>query len=198
VSLASRLLAPLTGKRTRLGLFRHPSTEIILDLENDTNAELFRKFKEGISRAPKELHVELVGVGYPSPDIVLAIWDLVEASKELGLSVSTWARSSLYDSGLLLWLMGDKRRIRRSTGFFQISCIDRLDREDWGTWKSQTPHMVFSEPGWVSNYREVFRLMNQFIPARELADKRQKMEVLAEYGLLQGQASDWELVLKTD
>jgi hypothetical protein len=191
VSFVARFLAPVTGKRTRPGLFSNPPAEIILDLENDTNAELFRKFKEGISRAPKELHVELVGVGHPSPDISLAIWDLVQASKECGLRVSTWARSSLYDAGLLLWLLGDKRRIRRNTGFFLISCIDRLDQEDWGTWKSDTPHMIFSEPGWVSNYREVFRLMNQFIPARELADKRQKMEVLGEYGLLDGQGDHW-------
>lgn len=188
MSLSAWLISSLQPKRTRQEkVFYNPPTEALLDLETDTNAELFRKVRDPLRNYPSEIHLELVGVGHPSPDIALAIWDLIEAGKALGLGVSTHARSTLYDAGLLIWLAGDKRRIRRHSGFFQISCLDRLEKERWSSSESDTPHMVFSEPGWVAHYREVFRLMNQFIPARELADKRHKLEVLGEYGLLEGQ-----------
>ena len=91
--------------------------EITLNLESESNFELFQTVKSALRAAalakkPKILSIDLVGVRQISQDIVLAIWDLVQDAKKGGLKVITRAYSSLYDGSLLLTA---HRRYKKNT-----------------------------------------------------------------------------------
>jgi len=156
--------------------------EVELDLDSDSNGDLFAKIKKAIGKSPKVISLEIVGTGNISQDMALVIWDLVQDAKKTGIRFITKARSSLYDGSLLLLLLGDARSVR-STGFFQIDSLNRLENNDWSEFESRKPSCI-DVPAWVTNYREVFQIMNQYIPAEELADKRIPLVKLGEYGLL--------------
>jgi hypothetical protein len=166
--------------------------EITLNLESESNFELFQTVKSALAKKPKILSIDLVGVRQISQDIVLAIWDLVQDAKKGGLKVITRAYSSLYDGSLLLLLIGDIRRIRKNTAFIQLDSLKRLESTDF----SDLPRKlcVIDEPAWLFNYRHVVKIMNHYIPVEELADKRLPMEVLGEYGLLDSVEEETELV----
>ena len=156
--------------------------EVELNLDSDSNGELFAKFKKAIEKSPKVISLEIIGIGNISQDMALVIWDLVQDAKKTGIRFITKARSSLYDGSLLLLLLGDARSVR-STGFFQIDSLNRLENNDWSEFESRKPSCI-NVPAWVTNYRQVFQIMNQYIPAEELADKRIPLVKLGEYGLL--------------
>jgi hypothetical protein len=161
---------------------RSSLVEVELNLDSDSSGELFTKIKKAIGKSPKVISLEIVGTGNISQDMALVIWDLVHDAKKTGVRFITKARSSLYDGSLLLLLLGDARTVR-STGFFQIDSLNRLENKDWSEFESRKPSCI-DIPAWVTNYRQVFQIMNQYIPAEELADKRIPLVKLGEYGLL--------------
>jgi len=162
--------------------------EVELDLDSDSNGDLFAKIKKAIRKSPKVISLEIVGTGNISQDMALVIWDLVQDAKKTGIRFITKARSSLYDGSLLLLLLGDARSVR-STGFFQIDSLNRLENSDWSECERRKPSSI-DVPPWVTNYRQVFQIMNQYIPAEELADKRIPMSKLEEFGLLDNEEQE--------
>ena len=82
--------------------------EVELNLDSDSNGELFSKIKKAIKKSPKVISIEVVGVGNISQDMALAIWDIVQDAKKTGIQFITTARSSLYDGSVLLLLLGWK------------------------------------------------------------------------------------------
>ena len=192
----SRFYPETRGKKVN---FLHPNwqslmssyVEITLNLESESNFELFKTVRSALVKKPKILYIELVGVRQISQDIVLAIWDMVQDAKKGGLKVITKAYSSLYDGSVLLLLLGDIRRIRRHTAFIQLDSLKRLENTDFSEISRKT--CVIEEPAWIFNYRNVVKIMNQFLPVEELSDKRLPMEVLGEYGLLGSDEDEVEL-----
>jgi hypothetical protein len=188
--LIGYLVAARFSKRKVYG--KGKTSEILLNLESDSNVELYQKVKTAIEQKPTELLIELVGVGNISQDIALAIYDLVQDAKNSGLKVATVSRSSLYDGSLLLWILGDKRRIRSNTAFFQLDSLKRLEETDWSDCERVAIRTI-KEPAWVCNYRQVVKILNQYIPVEELADRRIPMDILREYGLIDSEETDKEL-----
>jgi hypothetical protein len=171
---------------------KNQTSEILLNLESDTSVELYQKVKIALDRKPTDLVIELVGIGNISQDIALAIYDLVQDAKNSGLKVATVSRSSLYDGSLLLWLLGDNRRIRSNTAFFQLDSLKRLEETDWSDCERVAIRTI-KEPAWVCNYGQVVKILNQYIPVEELADRRIPMDVLSEYGLIDSEETDKQL-----
>lgn len=171
-----------TTKFLNLAFNRKSKIEVQLNLESDSSVELYTKVKNAVKKSPKVIAIEIIGIGHISQDIVLAIWELVQEAKKSGVRFTSAAKSSLYDGSVLLLLLGDAISVR-STAFFQIDSLERLKNNDWSDDESRKS-MPINEPAWVTNYREVFKIMNQFLPVEELADKRVPMIKLQEYGLL--------------
>jgi len=171
------------------------SQVVLLDLQSDTGCEMFRKVRLALRNKPKALRLELVGAGEFSQDIVLAIHSLLIDAKKGGLKLTTQAHSSLYNGSLLLWLVGEKRIIRSNTAFFEVDRTEDEEDDDLDfISEERTPFLNRREMVYQSNFKEIVRLIDEYIPVKELAGQRLEMKELSEYGLVDSESTDKQLL----
>ncbi len=171
------------------------SPEILLNLHSDSGCEMFQKVRHALRKKPRTLKLELVGAGEFSQDMVLATHSLLIEAKRGGLKLTTQAHSSLCNGSLLLWLIGDKRIIRSNTAFFEVDGIDEQSDDDSDCMSEEdTPFLNRQERVYQSNFREIIRLINEYLPVKELAGRRLEMRELTDYGLLDSEAGDLQLL----
>lgn len=142
--------------------------------------------ESALEKEPKLLKLQLIGPSVMASDKALLLYDaLMHRSPTTRLI--THARSCLLDATVLLWLAGDERRIRETT-WIQMDSLERLlDTEPWKNPEAARRRSInkfITEPAWVTDYRTAARILNEYLPLEEVADRPLYKMELEEMGLL--------------
>jgi len=145
---------------------------VFIDAGDGFHSDPFNAIYWAIQKRPKKLVIQLAGGGKIAHETVLSCYYLLQAAKQKGLKVKTVAWGSLIDGALLLFLCGDNRTVANPSAFFEISSLQRLQEIDWHSYDTQAQWEYKQQLKYIDLYREVFRLLNAFIPAEEVSDIR--------------------------
>ena len=161
---------------------------------NSYYIERTAKLEKALARRPRRFQIDLIGDGEIAAD-----WALLIRSILLQRSPRTWlitnARSSLQGGSVLVWLLGDHRMIRDDARVF-FRCVDMSETgeaDENEVWKESDLKYVdsFSETDPEdSDYIKVLRLIDEFLPVKELADKVINVPVLRQFGLVENEKLD--------
>src|ERR1035441_6972543 len=169
----------MKSKRTK-GARRH--SKLLLKLSSWGNyIDEAYQLESMLAKKPARLQIEFVGSGEIPPDSALLMRSML-LKRSPQTRIVTHARSSLQGATLLIWLLGDTRRIREdarfhfrpagpfvaddaSTGWKDRSCFDADDMEE-------------------EDYVRVLHAINEFLPVKELAGRPVEASVLKEFGLI--------------
>src|SRR6185436_13500979 len=109
--------------------------------------------------------------------------------------IVTNARSSLQGGSVLVWLSGDSRVIRHDARVFfrRIEQSDDDEADKDGAWKETEPKYSDSysetEPE-EADYAEMLKVIDEFLPVKELAGRPIKVPVLRQFGLVENEKLD--------
>lgn len=163
--------------------------------ECDSSRELAAfagELEEAIAQKPQKIILNFVGMMTMSSDAVLLLHDvLCQRSPETKLVVK--ARSPLQGSAILLWLAGDERHIRPTAWMrFEIKKPmrrRRFPRDEFGVdWWEQEAGEGGAEVA-SPNAQAILKLMDRYIPVRQLSGCMLTPHILGEYRLLDHCAS---------
>jgi hypothetical protein len=158
-----------------------------------SGVELVAKLEAALQKKPRRLQLDLVGVGEISPDAALRIRAAlrVRAPK---ITVITNACSSLQNGAVLVWLLGDERRIRDdATIYFRRANLGMLQfAEVDGNWNEEQAYCdSYSAPEpEEGDYARVLQHIDEFLPVRELVGKLVGASVLRQFGLIENERVD--------
>jgi hypothetical protein len=166
----------------------------VLNYGNSYYIERIARLEAALARRPRQLEIELLGVGEIPADTALLIRSiLLERSRRTRLI--TRARSSLQGATVLVWLLGDERIMREdSRMFFRPASLPDEDEMDWHkVWKYGELKYVDSysetDPE-EADYARVLELINEFLPVKELAGRLIGQPVLRQFGLVENEKLD--------
>jgi len=166
----------------------------ILAYGNSYYIERIAELEAALSRKPRMLQIDMVGVGEIPADSALLIRSvLMVRSPET--RIITNARSSLQGGSVLVWLLGDSRIIRDDAKlFFRRATLS----EDSGPkqneiWNNDEPEFCDSFSGIdpeEGDYARVLQCINEFLPVKELAGCLIEVPVLRQFGLVENEQVD--------
>jgi hypothetical protein len=157
-----------------------------LNLAEENIVTQLSLLESALEKEPLFFNLQLIGPAVMASDKALLLYDaLMQRSPRTRLI--TYARSCLLDATVLLWLAGDERKIRE-TAWIQMDSLERLlDTEPWKNpevARRRSISKFVTEPAWVTDYRTAARLLNEYLPLEEVADRPIFRAELAELGLL--------------
>jgi hypothetical protein len=175
--------------KTRTSSNPRPFKLEIFTYGNSYYIDRVAELEKALARKPKRLQLDLVGVGEISADAALRIRAALLA-RSPKTQIITHAHSSLQNGSVLVWLLGDQRRIRDdATVSFRRANLTGLkvaDPEE--AWKIETPDYADSysdvEPE-EADYARVLQLINEFLPVTELVGRIVGVPVLRQFGLVE-------------
>lgn len=152
------------------------------------------KLEKALARRPRRFQIDLVGDGEVAADWALLIRSIL-LQRSPRTRLITNARSSLQGGSALVWLLGDKRIIRDDARVFfrRVDMSETNDADVNEVWKESDLKYVdsFSEADPEdSDYIKVLRLIDEFLPVRELAGKVINVPVLRQFGLVENEKLD--------
>jgi hypothetical protein len=156
--------------------------------------ERIEKLEKALARRPRQFQINLVGRGEIPADWALLIRSIL-LQRPSRTRLVTNARSSLQGGSVLVWLMGDRRVIRYDARvFFRRADMSETNEADENeVWKESDLKYVdsFSETDPEdSDYVKVLRLIDEFLPVRELAGKVVNVPMLRQFGLVENEKLD--------
>src|ERR1700744_4285752 len=154
----------------------------LLDYGNHYYIERVAALERLLARKPRRLKIELIGEGEIPADIALLIRSILLGRKR-GTQVTMHARSSLQNGSVLVWLLGDQRLIREDARvFFRAACLpDAVEDEVWKDKELFGRSASEVDPEEYDQGR-LLELINEFLPAKELAGKIVGLPVLRQFG----------------
>jgi hypothetical protein len=175
--------------KTRTSSNPRPFKLEIFTYGNSYYIDRVAELEKALARKPRRLQLDLVGVGEISADAALRIRAALLA-RSPKTQIITHAHSSLQNGSVLVWLLGDQRRIRDdATVSFRRANLTGLkvaDPEE--AWKIETPDYADSysdvEPE-EADYARVLQLINEFLPVTELVGRIVGVPVLRQFGLVE-------------
>ena len=151
------------------------------------------RLEAALARKPRELQIDLVGIGEIPADAALLIRSVL-VRRPANTRIITNARSSLQNASVLVWLLGDTRLIRDDARvYFRPLDLSELgDPDEDETWKDRqlklwNPPGIDPEEG---DYARVLELLNEYLPVRELAGRLIDVPVLKQFGLVENEKVD--------
>lgn len=154
--------------------------------------ERIRKLEAVLARKPREVLIEMVGIGEIPADSALLMRSVL-MNRSPKTRIVTNARSSLQGASVLVWLMGDRRLIRGDARlFFRQSALSE-NGETKDVWKDD------AQKSWDSSdeidpeeadYAKVLQAINEFLPVRELAGRLIHLPILRQFGLVENEKVD--------
>lgn len=163
----------------------HEKLTLSLDSWDDYHDEI-RKLERLLVKKPASVELELIGIGEMPPDSAL-IFRSVLAVRPRRTRIVTHARSSLKDSTVLLWLLGD-RRMMRDDAHFLITAAGPYESPDHGpaVWRGPADETDVEEVDYV----RVLHQINEYLPVREIAGQLIGRETLRQFGLVEHEETD--------
>src|SRR6266516_2069704 len=170
--------------QSRRGLRRFQQE--VLYYGNSHYTERIAHLETALSRKPRMLQLDMVGVGEISADAALPIRSALMA-RSPKTKIITNSRPSLQNGSVLVWLLGDHRIILDdATLYFRRANLSEIKTaEPDEVWKDDEPKFCDSysevdpEEG---DYARVLQLINEFVPVKELAGRFIGMPVLRQFG----------------
>ena len=156
--------------------------------------ERVAQLEKALARRPRRFQIDLMGRGEIAADWALLIRSIL-LRRPSRTQLITNARSSLQGGSVLVWLMGDRRVIRDDARVFfrRVDMSETNEADENETWKESDLKYVdsFSETDPEdSDYVKVLRLIDEFLPVKELAGKIINVPVLRQFGLVENEKLD--------
>jgi hypothetical protein len=160
----------------------------LLHCGNSYYIERMAALEKALARKPRLLQIDLLGEGDLGADWALMMRSLLN-QRAARTQVITNARSSLQNSTVLVWLLGDRRLIRDDARIF-------LRRANISEDDNTAPEKVWFEDDlkYVDSYSEidpeeadyakVLQLINGFLPVKELVGRVIDVPALRQFGLV--------------
>jgi len=176
--------------KSKQGLHRFPLS--LLHYGNNYYIQRIAELEAVLKKKPRQLQIDMLGEGEVPADWALLVRSiLLERSPKT--RIITNARSSLQNSSVLVWLLGDQRLIRADARVF-FRRAEGTDEEDTGKiWQegdlkySQADPEIDPEE---ADYAKVLTLINEFLPVKELASRPIEMPELRQFGLVENEKLD--------
>lgn len=161
---------------------------------NSYYIERTAKLEKALARRPRQFQLDLIGDGEIAADWALLIRSIL-LRRAARTRLTTNARSSLQGGSVLVWLLGDCRVIRDDARVFfrRVDMSETNDADENEVWKESDLKYVdsFSEADPAdSDYVKVLRLIDEFLPVRELAGKVINLPLLRQFGLVENERLD--------
>jgi hypothetical protein len=156
-------------------------------------AERIEELKRALAKKPKALQIEIGGTGEMSADVALRFRAaLMERSPKTRIVMN--AHSSLQGGSVLLWLLGDSRKIREDARlYFRRTTWSEEDEVKENGAKDDEPAYRDSysevDPD-EGDYARVLQLINEFLPVKEMAGRVIGAPVLRQFGLIENEKVD--------
>jgi len=156
--------------------------------------ERVAELEHALAKRPRILQIELVGSGEMSADAALRFRGAL-MERSLRTRIVTHARSSLQGSSVLLWLLGDRRKIREDARLYFRRTTWSQDDEvpASGSGKRDEPKYRDSyseiDPD-EGDYARVLEIINEFLPVKEMAGRLIGVPVLRQFGLIENEKVD--------
>jgi hypothetical protein len=150
------------------------------------------KLEKALSRKPRAIQIDLMGVGEIPADLALLIRSVLMGRSEK-TQIITNARSSLQGGSVLVWLLGDRRVIRDDARlYFRRVNLSEDETTQNETWKDEPRYQdSFSElDPEDGDYARVLQVINEFLPVKELAGRLIGLPVLRQFGLVENEQVD--------
>jgi hypothetical protein len=165
------------------------NVEITINTAEDADWLIYQKIKDAINNCPRVLNIELIGMGVIHPNVVLAIHDLLfHRNRPISLHVAV--RTNICDGTMVFVLLADQLKIRQGA-WVQIAKLE----EKYENWSLANRSNTIHESGTVRDYRMVMEILNQYVPVKELYNKRVELESLVkDFGLALNQEQEQELL----
>lgn len=165
----------------------------LLDYGNRYYIDRAAKLETALSRKPRALQIDMIGVGEIPADFALTIRSiLVTRSPKTQIIIN--ARSSLQGSSVLVWLLGDSRMIRDDARlYFRRANLPESEENEETEWKekeanpSDSASELDPEEG---DYARVLQLIDEFLPVKELAGRLIGVPELRQFGLVENDKVD--------
>ena len=170
----------------------------IMSYGNSYYIDRIQQLEKVISRKPRAVQIDMIGVGEIPADSALLIRSVL-LGRSPKTRLITNARSSLQGGSVLLWLLGDSRTIRDDARlYFRRTTLSEEDEvQENGVWKDDEPQYRDSysaiDPD-EGDYARVLQLINEFLPVKEMAGRLIGVPVLRQFGLVENEKVDQFLV----
>ena len=166
----------------------------IMPYGNSYYIDRIEQLEKLLGRKPRLIQIDMVGVGEIPADSALLIRSVLMA-RSPKVRILTNARSSLQGGSVLVWLLGDDRRIRHDARLY-LRHVELS--EDETAEPSETPkdddlkyRDSFSEiDPEEGDYAQVLQYINEFLPVKELAGRLIGVPVLRQFGLVENEQGD--------
>jgi len=152
------------------------------------------KLEKLLHKKPRMIQIDIVGTGEIPADTALLIRTaLLERSPNTQIVMN--ARSSLQGASVLIWLMGDRHIIRDDARIFFRRAILPDDAEvdpnaDWSQYEPMYRDSMCKVDPEEGDYARVLKLINEFLPVKELAGRLISVPVLKQFGLIDNESID--------
>lgn len=138
-----------------------------------------------LGKKPKQIQIEFVGSGEIPADSALLMRSMILKRSERTRIITT-ARSGLLHATVLVWLLGDARRIREDA---------RLSFRPAGPFVPSDAPVAWNdrcacESCEMEDYIRVLQAIDEFLPVKELAGKQIEVSVLKQFGLVDNEKVD--------
>jgi len=176
--------------KSKPGLLRFPLK--LLTYDSAYYIEWIAGLEKALARRPRRLQLDMTGDGEIPADLALLIRSiLIQRSPETRLITN--ARSSLRGGAVLVWLLGDTRIIRDDARVFFRRADVSDDADDSEVWKDEEPEYADSysetDPD-EADYAGVLKVINEFLPVKELVGRPIPVSVLRQFGLVVNEKLD--------
>jgi hypothetical protein len=166
----------------------------IMSYGNSYYIDRIPQLERVLSRKPRAIQIDMIGVGEIPADSALLIRSVLMA-RSPKTRVITNARSSLQGGSVLVWLMGDKRIIRDDARLYfrrvEWSEDNEVQSNEVGNEKAHEYRDSYSEiDPQEADYVRVLQRINEFLPVKELAGRPFGSPVLRQFGLVDSEAWD--------
>jgi hypothetical protein len=166
----------------------------VLGYGNSYYIDRIADLEKALAKRPRRFQIDLVGNGEIPADWALLIRSVLN-QRSAQTRLITNARSSLQGGTVLVWLLGDHRKIRDDARIFfrKVEVPEVNEAERAKSWKANEPIYAdsFSEvdPD-DADYVKVLQLINEYLPVKELAGQVINRSVLREFSLVDSEEFD--------
>ena len=152
--------------------------------------QLYR-LEAALARRPARLQIDLVGAGEMPPDTALLVRSILRG-RASRTRIITHARSSLLNSSVLVWLLGDTRLIREDAQLFFRRANPPEEKADnaWDDQEMDLSDLASDDALEEADYARVLELINEFLPVKEMAGRPIGIAALRHFGLVDHEKVD--------
>jgi hypothetical protein len=170
----------------------HRFTLSLLHYGNSYYIDRIAELEKALARRPRQFQIDLLGEGEISAEWAMLIREIL-SQRSPKTCLTTHARSTLKNGSVLVWLMGDQRRMAPHARIFFRKAIASEESEsavakvwnqdDWKTSDAET------DPDEVAHV-QLLQIINEYLPVKEFADKVIDIATLRQFGLVENSQLD--------